>query len=105
MGTAIRHQSDFWPEHQAGQPRPQPPVVVHTSSNSWLWNLLFGIQTETRLGSLIAAAGLIMAAKTGTMQIPTSLGNFSFPPGPLELCGIGMIVWLHAKWRKASKPD
>ena len=105
MGTAIRHQSDFWPEHGSGQQKPQPQVVARSSSSSLLWNLFFGIQTETRVGSLIAAAGLIMAAKTGTMHIPTTLANFTFPPGPLELCGIGMIVWLHAKWRKASKPD
>jgi hypothetical protein len=104
MGTAIRHQSDFWPEHETEQHRPQPQVVAHSSSHSWLWNLLFGVQTETRVGSLIAAAGLMMAAKTGTMQIP-SMANFSFPPGPLELCGIGMLVWLHAKWRRASRPD
>lgn|SRR5262249_10225040 len=104
MGTAIRHQSDYWPEHQAGGERPQPQAVTRGSSSSWLWNLLFGIQTETRVGSVIAAAGLIMAAKSGTMQIP-SLANFTFPPGPLELCGIGMLVWLHAKWRRLNRAD
>lgn len=104
MGSGIRRQSDFWPEHETPQPRVQPHVVPHGPSNSWMWNLLFGVQTETRVGSLITAAGLIMAARAGSMQIP-SLANFSFPPGPLETCGIGMLVWLHAKWRKASKPD
>jgi hypothetical protein len=103
MGTAIRHQSDFWPEHQSGGPQPQPHVVARGSS-SWLWNLFFGIQTETRVGSLIAAAGLILAAKSGTMHIP-SPANFTFPPGPLEICAIGMLVWLHAKWRRANRAD
>lgn len=103
MGTAIRHQSDFWPEHEhkTGQPHPH---LARTASGSWLWNLFFGIQTETRVGSLIAAAGMIMAAKTGTMQIP-NLAHFTFPPGPLEICGIGTLMWLHAKWRKATRAD
>lgn len=104
MGTAIRHQSDFWPEHENGQPPARPQVAPAASSGSRLWNLLFGIQTETRVGSLLAAAGLIMAAKTGTTHIP-SLANFTFPPGPLEICAIGMLVWLHAKWRRATRVD
>jgi hypothetical protein len=26
----------------------------------------------------------------------------SLVPGPLPVCGIGILIWLHAKWRRAS---
>ena len=63
------------------------------------------IQTEERLGSLIAAAGVIWTARVGT-QDPVSIWQFTvLPPGPLEVCAIGILVWLHAKWRRSLKLD
>jgi hypothetical protein len=98
MSGAIRRENDFWPEHAA--PVVQP--VIHTSSGTSLRNLLFGVRTETRVGSLLAAVGAIMLAKSGTEHI-SNLAAFSFPPGPLEICGLGVLVWLHAKWRHATR--
>ena len=103
MSTAIRRESDFWPEH-AERGVPQQHIHVRSSSNSWLWNVLFSPRTETRVGSLTAAAGLIMAAHSGTVQL-SSLATFTFPPGPLETCAIGLLVWIHAKWRRATRLD
>ncbi len=61
------------------------------------------IQTEERLGSLIAAAGVIWAVRVGTKGL-ASLWQFTLlPPGPLEVCAIGILVWLHAKWRRSTK--
>lgn len=101
MSTAIRRQNDYWPEHEN---RPELHVVTRSSSGSWLWNLFFGVKTETRIGSLVAAAGLIMTAKTGTTDF-TNLADLTFPPGPLEICAIGLLIWLHAKWRHATRVD
>jgi hypothetical protein len=101
MSSAIRRQNDYWPEHES---QPVVHVVSRSASSSSLWNLLFGVKTETRVGSLVAAAGLIMAAKTGTTDF-TSLADLTFPPGPLEICAIGLLIWLHAKWRHASRVD
>lgn len=98
MGTAIRHQNDFWPEHQSAQLH----IVARSSSSSWLWNLFFGVTTETRIGSLLAGGGLIMAVKSGTEHI-SNLARLTFPPGPLEICALGLLIWLHAKWRHASR--
>jgi hypothetical protein len=58
---------------------------------------------EVRIGSLIAAAGLIWAAKIVTDNF-TGIDAFSFarlPRGPLELCAIGILIWLHAQWRRS----
>jgi hypothetical protein len=100
MGSTIRNQNDFWPEHETATAHTS--VVTHVESTSSLRNLLFGVQTETRVGSLLAAVGAIMLVKSGTAQL-AHLTTFSFPPGPLEICGFGMLIWLHAKWRSATR--
>jgi len=34
----------------------------------------------------------------------SSLWDFSITqPGPLEVCALGIMVWLHAKWRRSIK--
>lgn len=56
---------------------------------------------EVRLGAVIAAAGMIWTVHLATQNF-TGLDSFSFthlPRGPLEVCAIGILVWLHAKWR------
>lgn len=60
-----------------------------------------GNHWEVRLGSIIAAAGMIWTVYLATQHY-SGLDSFSFtnlPRGPLEVCGIGILVWLHAKWR------
>jgi hypothetical protein len=62
-----------------------------------------GTNIEVRIGSVIAAAGLIWAAKIVTDNF-TGIDAFSFarlPRGPLELCAIGILIWLHAQWRRS----
>ncbi len=58
---------------------------------------------EVRIGSLVAAGGLIWAVKVATSNF-TGADAFSFarlPRGPLEICAIGILIWLHAKWRRS----
>ena len=62
-----------------------------------------GIHGEVRIGSLVAAGGFIWAVKIATSNF-TGVDAFSFarlPRGPLEVCAIGILIWLHAKWRKS----
>ena len=61
-----------------------------------------GTHAEVRIGSLIASAGLIWTAKIATGNF-TGLDAFSFarlPRGPLEVCAVGILIWLHAQYRK-----
>ena len=53
---------------------------------------------EARLGSLVAAGGIIWTANLATQKF-TTFDHILLPTGPLELCAIGILVWLHAKWR------
>lgn len=60
-----------------------------------------GTNLEVRIGSLVAAGGLIWAAKIASSDW-TGIDAFSFtrlPRGPLEICAIGILIWIHAKWR------
>lgn len=62
-----------------------------------------GTHAEIRLGSLVAAAGLIWTAKLATANFTgvTALSFTNLPRGPLEVCAIGILIWLHALWRKS----
>ena len=57
---------------------------------------------EARIGSIIAGGGIILAAKLMTENF-TSFRDVGFPPGgPLEICALGIVIWLHAKYRGAT---
>ena len=58
------------------------------------------------MGSIVAAAGMIWTAKLATSNF-TGLDSFSFarlPRGPLEICAVGVLIWLHAQWRRSVRP-
>ena len=63
---------------------------------------------EERLGCLMAAGGLIWAVYHGTYQVHDIVQGFTavyLKTGPLELSAIGILIWLHGKWRKATSVD
>jgi len=61
------------------------------------------ISTEERLGVLIAAVGIVWSVRTATQDL-SSLTQFGLlNPGPLEICAIGILIWLHAKWRRLTR--
>lgn len=88
---------------------PQKPVYAPVSKPSKASTKgksnepLLSIPAQERFGSLIAAAGMIWGAYAATIDYA---GVFSFElvrPGPLELIALGILVWLHAKWRRSMK--
>lgn len=61
------------------------------------------IRGEERFGSLIGAAGVIWGVYVATHDY-ASLWKFDITsPGPLEVCALGILAWLHAKWRRSLK--
>ena len=60
-----------------------------------------GIRLEEQFASLLSGGGLILAVYLGTQHL-TSIQNFLLPLGPLEICAVGALMWLHAKWRRAT---
>jgi hypothetical protein len=66
---------------------------------------LLSIRAEERLGSLIAAAGTIWAVYVATHDYDSLWRMQIMPPGPVEVCALGILAWLHAKWRRSAKVD
>ncbi len=64
---------------------------------------LLRIRTEELLGSLLAAAGTIWATYVATNDYASLWHTQIMPPGPVEVCALGILVWLHAKWRRSMK--
>jgi hypothetical protein len=63
----------------------------------------FSVLGEERLGSLIAATGAIWVTYVATVDY-AALWRFQIlPPGPLEVCALGILTWLHAKWRRSAR--
>lgn len=62
---------------------------------------LLSIRGEERFGSLLAAAGMIWAAYVASVDYTSLLTLRIMPPGPIEVCALGIIAWLHAKWRRS----
>ncbi|HEX6467150.1 MAG TPA: hypothetical protein VFZ99_07590 [Terriglobales bacterium] len=59
---------------------------------------------QERLGSLLGTGGVFWAVYIGThnaTQLNQILNNIVFTRGPLQLIGIGLIIWLHGKYRRA----
>jgi len=54
--------------------------------------------TEAHLGLITFGGGAIWATKVETIDI-SNFVHLLMTPGPLELSAIGLLIWLHAKWR------
>ena len=54
---------------------------------------------------MIAAAGLVWATKILTADF-TGVPNVQLPPGgPMEVCALGIVIWMHAKFRIHTSVD
>lgn len=67
--------------------------------------LMFSSYNEVRLAGIIAGAGLVLATRAVAGPIatngPESLRLLMITNGPIELVGLGAILWLHARWRRS----
>jgi hypothetical protein len=61
------------------------------------------VRAEERLGSLIASAGTIWAVYVATVDYSSLWHMRIMPPGPVEICALGILAWLHAKLRRSTK--
>ena len=83
---------------------PVIPVAKPSKKAAGQSNLL-SIRTEERLASLIAAGGVVWAVYVATTDLNNLLRLQIMPPGPVEVCCLGILAWIHAKWRRSMKVD
>jgi len=58
------------------------------------------VRTEEQIGTLLAAGGILWAAYHLHALLLLSR-PLLLPAGPLEVCAIGVLIWLHSKWRRS----
>ena len=57
---------------------------------------------EQSLGALLAVCGVVWFAEDATRSSPSPVSGLVTP---LQVCAVGMIAWLHAKWRRSVSLD
>jgi hypothetical protein len=66
---------------------------------------IFNSYNEVRFAGIIAGIGLALAAKAVAGPIatngPESLRMLMITNGPIELVGLGAVLWVHARWRRS----
>jgi len=75
-------------------PKTQPKKKAEQGS-------LLGIRTEERLGSLMTAGGMAWLVYVATQDLNHIWKLNILDPGPVEICAVGILIWLHAKWRRS----
>lgn len=108
MPTVEKNNYIDWDAGREGY-QPQPAryaagaPTARSAASIQAENTLAKIRLEERLGSLVAGAGIIWTVYVGTHDY-TNLWRLQFsPPGPLETAALGILIWLHAKWRRSMK--
>ena len=94
--------ADVWPQERQGYHETVTPAYAALPKSTSA-RYPTSVKTEERIGSLVAGVGIIMIAQTVTHNFAgiTRIGILS--PGPLEVCAIGILIWLHGKWRRAAR--
>src|SRR5947209_4250507 len=57
---------------------------------------------EAFLGSVMAGSGAVWTAQVIT-QSGLTPGTLTLHSHPIELTGLGVLLWLHGKWRKSTQ--
>jgi len=66
---------------------------------------LVSVRTEERLGSLLAASGTAWLVYAATTDLAHIWQMRVMQVGPVEVCVLGILLWIHGKWRRSIKLD
>ncbi len=99
--TSARTTKDLWPAERKGYTDVRRVAYAPVSETPLpKQHRGLPIEIQERMSTLIVLAGMIAAAHA-------AIGNFSgvlrldlLPTGPLEVCALGVLLWLQAKWRR-----
>src|SRR5262245_46720871 len=94
----MKNGREEWPFEREGYADLHRPAYA-TAPKLDLNHVPVGIRIEVFLGSMIAGGAAIWAAWIGTAN-GLNAAVLITDPRPMELLGVGVLVWLHAKWRR-----
>lgn len=60
------------------------------------------IRLQAQIGSIISGLGIVWCAQVWTTR-PLGVRALVSAPGDVELCALGVLVWLIAKWRDVHR--
>jgi hypothetical protein len=98
----MTYNRDFWPKEREGYSDNLRPAYAAVQALPRAREKATP-KLEERLGSVIAGTGLCWATwvVVHTFGVVNSAGLW--PIGPLETCALGILIWMHAKWRRFAK--
>ena len=59
------------------------------------------IHREEQIASMIAAVGVVWGVRAAANSVIPAYA-VQITTGPMETCAIGILIWLHAKWRRTA---
>lgn len=60
------------------------------------------VRLQVQLGCIISGLGIVWCAQVWTTR-PLGVRALVSAPGDVELCALGVLVWLTAKWRDVHR--
>jgi hypothetical protein len=97
-----RNRAQEWPYEREGYSE-QPQAAYAAAPAANLPAPSHPGRLEAFLGSVIAGAGAVWTAQIVTQAGFTVPGSLTLNSHPIELTGIGILLWLHGKYRKATQ--
>jgi len=98
MPRTVQRERDPWPEEREGYTQPR---VAYAAVRSGAAKESIVIRRAEQLGSLVAGGGIIWTAYAISHHSTEIARLAIFPPGPMELAGVGVLIWLVAKLCRA----
>ncbi len=91
-------------EGYLNRPRPAYPAI-HAVAAMSKRERTASLRIEETLGAFITVAGGAWAVYVVTLENANLWQLRLSPPSPLVICALGILIWLHAKWRHSAKTD
>jgi hypothetical protein len=94
-------------EEREGYLNPTRPAypAIHGSAVKSKRESTASSRAEESFGGLITVAGGAWAVYVVTFQNGNLWELQLSPPSPLVICCLGILIWMHAKWRHSAKAD
>ena len=96
---ASQPSADPWGDEREGYNQPTEIAYAPIHVNHGSGESMF-IRRAEQLGSVIAGGGIVWTAYDIAHHSAEIVRFAIFPPGPLEVLGAGVLIWLVAKWRR-----
>lgn len=92
-------------EEREGYVKPSAPAypVIHATQENVAKRHGLTTRAQEGFGALLGITGALWAGYMVVVQQASPWHFQIVPPGPADICAVGALVWLHAKWRHVSR--